>query len=56
MRFSESSLETDRAGGKGGGDTVEGRVLMNCALMDGTVFDGTGRNASGVALVVDGLK
>lgn len=56
MRFSESSLETDRVEGKGGGDTVEGRVPMNCALMDGTVFDGTGRNASGVALVVDGLK
>lgn len=56
MRFSESSLDADLAGGSGGGDIVEGRVLMNCALMDGTVFDGAGRNVSGVALVVDGLK
>lgn len=51
----KSSLESDRVGG-GGGDTVEGRVLKICALIDGTVFDETGRNESDGVLVDDGLK
>ena len=58
MRFSASSFDVVRVGRSGGGeeDAIEGRALMNCALMDGTVFDGSGRNESGVGLVEDGLK